>query len=229
MREYATAPEVTVYGDPNFTFAYVPSHLHHMTFELVRDGGPGHPGRTGSTARNAAQLLFVLGVCRVNQALSMATSWSAPSCRRQACAVGPSMPFTCSAGQNLEQGCAALSSLFQRLCCHQHVCRPLERNSGSAGDACELGTPQVKNSLRAVNDRYEDAEDEPPPVRVVVAEGTEDVCIKARQLPGACGVAFRAAVNAWLLSRVLHRMCVLNQGRGCSRCALGAHSALALA
>ena len=37
---------------------------------------------------------------------------------------------------------------------------------------------QVKNSLRAVNDRYEDAEEEPPPVRVVVAEGAEDVCIK---------------------------------------------------
>ena len=36
MREYATAPEVSVYGDPSFTFAYVPSHLHHMTFELVR-------------------------------------------------------------------------------------------------------------------------------------------------------------------------------------------------
>ena len=36
QREYASAPEVTVYGDPNFTFAYVPSHLHHMTFELVR-------------------------------------------------------------------------------------------------------------------------------------------------------------------------------------------------
>jgi hypothetical protein len=36
MREYATAPEVTVYGDPGFTFPYVPSHLHHMTFELVR-------------------------------------------------------------------------------------------------------------------------------------------------------------------------------------------------
>jgi len=36
MREYAAAPEVTVYGDPKFTFPYVPAHLHHMTFELVR-------------------------------------------------------------------------------------------------------------------------------------------------------------------------------------------------
>ena len=41
---------------------------------------------------------------------------------------------------------------------------------------------QVKNSLRAVNDRYEDAEEEPPPVRVVVAEGAEDVCIKVHLL-----------------------------------------------
>jgi hypothetical protein len=30
MREYGDAPEVSVYGDPKFTFAYVPSHLHHM-------------------------------------------------------------------------------------------------------------------------------------------------------------------------------------------------------
>ncbi|CAL5220332.1 g2325 [Coccomyxa viridis] len=70
MREKAAAPEVTVYGDPKFSFAYVPSHLHHMTFELV------------------------------------------------------------------------------------------------------------KNSLRAVNDRFEDSDDIPPPVRVVVAEGDEDVTIK---------------------------------------------------
>ena len=35
MREYAAAPEVSVYGDPTFSFPYVPSHLHHMTFELV--------------------------------------------------------------------------------------------------------------------------------------------------------------------------------------------------
>ena len=37
----------------------------------------------------------------------------------------------------------------------------------------------MKNSLRAVNDRFEDADFEPPPVRVVVAEGDEDVTIKA--------------------------------------------------
>lgn len=37
---------------------------------------------------------------------------------------------------------------------------------------------QVKNSLRAVNDRYEDSDDVPPPVRVIVAEGDEDVTIK---------------------------------------------------
>jgi pyruvate dehydrogenase kinase 2/3/4 len=40
----------------------------------------------------------------------------------------------------------------------------------------------VKNSLRAVQDRYEGADDdgtvEPPPIRLVVAEGVEDVTIK---------------------------------------------------
>ena len=41
---------------------------------------------------------------------------------------------------------------------------------------------QVKNSLRAVNDRFEDSDDVPPPVRVIVAEGDEDVTIKA----GSC-------------------------------------------
>lgn len=70
LREYGSAPDVTMYGDPKFTFAYVPSHLHHMVFELA------------------------------------------------------------------------------------------------------------KNSLRAVQDRFEDADDEPPPIRLVVAEGGEDVTIK---------------------------------------------------
>lgn len=40
----------------------------------------------------------------------------------------------------------------------------------------------MKNSLRAVNDRFEDADFEPPPVRVVVAEGDEDVTIKVSSL-----------------------------------------------
>lgn len=70
MREKGSAPEVSIYGDPNFTFPYVPSHLHHMVFELV------------------------------------------------------------------------------------------------------------KNSLRAVNDRYEDSDTDPPPIRLVVAEGEEDITIK---------------------------------------------------
>lgn len=70
MREYATAPEVVVYGDPDLTFAYVPSHLHHMVFELV------------------------------------------------------------------------------------------------------------KNSLKATNDKYEDADHDPPPVKVIVADGEEDIAVK---------------------------------------------------
>lgn len=70
QREKGSAPEVEVYGDPDFTFPYVPSHLHHMVFELV------------------------------------------------------------------------------------------------------------KNSLRAVYDRFEDASHDPPPIRLVIAEGEEDITIK---------------------------------------------------
>lgn len=40
----------------------------------------------------------------------------------------------------------------------------------------------VKNSLRAVNDRYHDSDDVAPPVQVVVAEGSEDVTIKVRSI-----------------------------------------------
>lgn len=36
----------------------------------------------------------------------------------------------------------------------------------------------VKNSLRAVQERYMDADDVAPPVRIIVAEGIEDVTIK---------------------------------------------------
>lgn len=70
LREKGSAPEVGIYGDPGFTFPYVPSHLHHMVFELV------------------------------------------------------------------------------------------------------------KNSLRAVGDRWEDSTQEAPPIRVVIAEGEEDITIK---------------------------------------------------
>ena len=53
---------------------------------------------------------------------------------------------------------------------------------------------QVKNSLRAVNDRFEDSDDIPPPVRVIVAEGDEDVTIKV--LPR------HAAVHSSMLCRL---------------------------
>jgi len=36
-REYGDAPTVVVHGNPRLTFAYVPSHLHHMVFELVKN------------------------------------------------------------------------------------------------------------------------------------------------------------------------------------------------
>ncbi|MQM03748.1 hypothetical protein Taro_036538 [Colocasia esculenta] len=37
MRKYGSAPDVVIYGDPDFTFPYVPSHLHMMMFELVKN------------------------------------------------------------------------------------------------------------------------------------------------------------------------------------------------
>ncbi|GER51742.1 mitochondrial pyruvate dehydrogenase kinase [Striga asiatica] len=37
QREYGSAPDIKIYGDPNFTFPYVPTHLHLMVFELVKN------------------------------------------------------------------------------------------------------------------------------------------------------------------------------------------------
>ncbi|KAI3730186.1 hypothetical protein L6452_18863 [Arctium lappa] len=37
LREYGTAPDINIYGDPTFTFPYVPTHLHMMVFELVKN------------------------------------------------------------------------------------------------------------------------------------------------------------------------------------------------
>ncbi|KAJ8766302.1 hypothetical protein K2173_022361 [Erythroxylum novogranatense] len=37
LREYGSSPYFTIYGDPNFTFPYVPAHLHLMVFELVKN------------------------------------------------------------------------------------------------------------------------------------------------------------------------------------------------
>jgi hypothetical protein len=44
----------------------------------------------------------------------------------------------------------------------------------------------VKNSLRAVHDRFDDADNDPPPIRLVVAEGEEDITIKVGGQ--ACGL-----------------------------------------
>ncbi|GAB4825638.1 hypothetical protein Ancab_008512 [Ancistrocladus abbreviatus] len=37
LRQYGCAPDINIYGDPSFTFPYVPSHLHLMVFELVKN------------------------------------------------------------------------------------------------------------------------------------------------------------------------------------------------
>lgn len=96
MREYGNAPDVTVYGDPAFTFPYVPSHLHHMAFELV------------------------------------------------------------------------------------------------------------KNSLRAVQDRYDDDDEDAPPIRVVVAEGGEDVTVKVSDEGGGIPRSGLAKIWTYLYSTARH-------------------------
>nr|CAA07447.1 pyruvate dehydrogenase kinase [Arabidopsis thaliana] len=37
FREYGSAPEINIYGDPSFTFPYVPTHLDLMMYELVKN------------------------------------------------------------------------------------------------------------------------------------------------------------------------------------------------
>lgn len=36
-RHLGDAPDVTIHGPVGFTFAYLPSHLHHMLFELLKN------------------------------------------------------------------------------------------------------------------------------------------------------------------------------------------------
>lgn len=42
-----SAPDVDIYGDPNFTFPYVPSHLHHMVGCAGAQWGGGGAGALG--------------------------------------------------------------------------------------------------------------------------------------------------------------------------------------
>ncbi|OQS04570.1 pyruvate dehydrogenase kinase [Thraustotheca clavata] len=37
IRQYGDAPDVEFHGDTNFTMPYVPSHLHHMLFEVMKN------------------------------------------------------------------------------------------------------------------------------------------------------------------------------------------------
>lgn len=37
LQHYTVAPEVGVFGNVDLTFTYVPSHLHHMLFELIKN------------------------------------------------------------------------------------------------------------------------------------------------------------------------------------------------
>ena len=37
LREYGDAPEVMIYGAQGLAFPYIPSHLHHIMFELTKN------------------------------------------------------------------------------------------------------------------------------------------------------------------------------------------------
>ena len=53
----------------------------------------------------------------------------------------------------------------------------------------------VKNSLRAVSDRYLDSDVEPPPIKIVIAEGHEDITIKVSDEGG--GIARSGLPKIW--------------------------------
>lgn len=150
MREKGSAPEVTVYGDPSFTFPYVPSHLHHMVGALRAARG---------THGAQMQRLTPAGVA----------GWG----RDQRLGAGPAgLRDAARAAVAHAQAACLRRCLPSRLLHHTRWPCPLP----CFRQVFEL----VKNSLRAVHDRFEDADDEPPPIRLVVAEGEEDVTIKVR-------------------------------------------------
>ncbi|CDP20131.1 unnamed protein product [Coffea canephora] len=37
FQEYSSVPDFNIYGDPNFSFLYIPTHLHLVVFELVKN------------------------------------------------------------------------------------------------------------------------------------------------------------------------------------------------
>ena len=53
----------------------------------------------------------------------------------------------------------------------------------------------VKNSLRAVSDRYMDADVDAPPIKIVIAEGNEDITIKVSDEGG--GIARSGLPKIW--------------------------------
>ena len=57
MREKGSAPDVTIYGDPSFTFPYVPSHLHHMVSEPAGSAGQQLQGTVGVVSSQVSTLL----------------------------------------------------------------------------------------------------------------------------------------------------------------------------
>lgn len=62
----------------------------------------------------------------------------------------------------------------------------------------------VKNSLRAVQEKYSDSHNEAPPIHLVVAEGIEDITIKVgvcRSRPSAAVTHRRGLTGVFLLGK----------------------------
>lgn len=60
LRRYGEAPEVEVFGDPNFTFAYVPGHLHQMLFELLKNSLRAVTERFSESSKAAPPIRVVI-------------------------------------------------------------------------------------------------------------------------------------------------------------------------
>ncbi|CAI5976445.1 unnamed protein product [Closterium sp. NIES-65] len=149
MRTYGSAPEVEIYGDPDFTFASdIPSipplpPLHPISSRLTHL----HPFAPHCTA------VMCQFIC---------TRWYSSSAR------SPCMPCR----SDIPSIPPIPSSPFST------ICNPLHR-SYVPTHLHQMVFELCKNSLRAVQERFADADTDPPPIRVVVADGIEDVTIKS--------------------------------------------------